>query len=81
MGRDAFRDEKGSVLEFPFQKYRQLNPSHFLQRPLHRPLHVPYTSPTRPLRPLQISPAWWIFVVWASSNEPSVMAELACAIE
>ena len=27
--------------------------SHYLPCPLHRPLHVPYTSPTRPLRPLQ----------------------------
>ena len=33
------------------------NPSHVLQRPLHRLLGVPYTSPSRPLRPLQISPA------------------------
>ena len=44
------------------------------------PYTVPYTSPTRPLRPLQISPAW-CFLFWNSSNEPSVMAELACATE
>ena len=43
-----------------------------------RPLHVPYTSPTSPTN----FPSVVLFrLLGASSNEPSVMAEIACAIE
>ena len=55
MGRDAFRDEKGSVLEFPFQNIDSASrlcfynvpytvPYTFSKRPLHVP-YVPYKLP------------------------------------
>ena len=56
MGRDAFRDEKGSVLEIPFQNIDSAFrlcfynvpytvPYTFSKRPLHVP-YVPYKHPT-----------------------------------